>query len=468
MMITMNTKKNKFYLTLLTCVFLTLPVYAQEENNDPKDEPQQEQESKVLFDNLEDRTQKLNQEYNNNPILTQIESPFSQARFVPDIALITDFSYTARDLSSSNFGNIKTQGFSRHGVRDYPAFNSRNGFNLNYAELTLGSAVDPFFDLFANFHLSEYEFEIEEAFINTRSLPFGLQVKAGKFYSSFGRLNSQHSHFWDFSDSPLIYDNLLGTHNILEKGVQINYLLPTDLYLLTGIEIFNGENGKSFGNKGFTSGTNKLEDANYPNLVTGFIKTSLDFDNLIILGGLSYAQGGSRITATQEGSGESDMHIHALSDNTESSFAGKTSIFGVDLTAKYFIDSYRYLSFQSEFLHRNMSGSEYTNDSRTSIDKNQSGMYTQLVYKFNQQWRVGTRLDMILQNQVLEDSKDLGYKGFMPKYTAMVDFNPTEFSRLRLQFSHDRTKTLDTSQIAVNEILLQLNMAVGAHGAHTF
>lgn len=479
---TMNRDKMRNVLALIFSLCLSYPVFAQENTNDTSIQSEQQtskdledkdiniEDKEIIFDNLNDQTQKLNQEFNNNPIVSQIDSPFNQARFVPDIALITDFSYAHRSISNSELKNIYTQGLSRPGL--FPAFNSKNGFNFNYAELALASSVDPYFDMFSNFHLSEFGFEIEEAYINTRSLPFGLQVKAGKFLSSFGRLNSQHSHYWDFSDSPLIYENLLGTHNILEKGIQLNWLLPTDLYLLSGIEILNGENERSFGNRGFVSGTNKLEDVNHPNLITGFLKTSLDFDNLIVLAGLSYAQGGSRIVASQSGESIGNMHIHSLDreldSNEETNFAGGTRIFGADLTAKYFIDSYRYFSFQSEFLYRNMLGSEYSKTSKLAVNRNQSGLYSQLVYKFNQQWRVGARLDMLLQNNIMKENKELGYSGFIPKYTAMIDFNPTEFSRLRLQFNHDRTKILDTSQIAVNEILLQLNMAIGAHGAHIF
>jgi hypothetical protein len=452
----------KKFLPLIISLLLSSPVLA--------DEIEEKKEEKTpIFDNMEDRTQQLNQDYSNNLIYSPFNSPFAQSRFVPDIALITDFSYAYRNFSNESLNSAKTNGFSRNGSSGLPIFNSRNGFNFNYAELAISSSVDPYFDMFSNFHLSEFGFEIEESYVNTRTLPYGFQIKAGKFFSGFGRLNSQHAHYWDFSDSPLIYNNLLGEHNLLEKGVQINWLAPTDLYILSGIEIFSGENGKSFGNRGFTSGTNKLEEINYPNLFTGFIKTSLDFDDLIILGGLSYAQGGSRLLSESSSStASSGMHVHAVESDLDSSFAGGTKIFGADITAKYFFDSYRYLSLQSEFLHRSMSGSEYTSSSRINVNREQSGFYSQLIWKLNQQWRIGGRLDLLLQNQVIQDNKDLKLEQFSPKYTAMIDFNATEFSRIRLQFNHDRSKFANNTQIGLNELFLQLNMAIGAHGAHSF
>lgn len=453
-----DNKIKKICLGIILASLYITPVFSEESQDDKKDTDNST--SGTVFQDMQDRTQQLNLQYSNNPIYSPFNAPFSQARFVPDIAFIMDFSYAHRDKHNETLPSLINPGFTKSDG----GLNLRNGFNFNYGELSLGSSVDPYFDLFTNFHLSEFGFEIEEAYVNTRSLPYGFQVKAGKFFSSFGRINSQHSHFWDFSDAPLIFDNMLGEHNINEKGVQVNWIAPTDFYLLAGAEVLGGENEKSFGNRGFTSGNNKIEDSNGPNLFTGFLKTSLDFDDLIVLGGLSYAQGGTRLITEEDH--EAEMHVHALGSG--GNFAGNTRIFGADLTAKYFFDSYRYLSWQSEFLHRSMTGDQYNDNAKILLNQEQSGLYSQLVWKFNQQWRVGARLDLLLRNDVSEDNKNINLAGYQPKYTAMIDFNPTEFSRIRLQYNHDRTKYIDGTHEPVNEVFLQLNMAIGAHGAHSF
>jgi hypothetical protein len=48
--------------------------------------------------------------------------------------------------------------------------------------------------------------------------------------------------------------------------------------------------------------------------------------------------------------------------------------------------------------------------------------------------------------------------------TLMLDFSPSEFSRLRLQVGSDK------SQLGVtdNQIFLQYIVSLGAHGAHKF
>jgi hypothetical protein len=56
------------------------------------------------------------------------------------------------------------------------------------------------------------------------------------------------------------------------------------------------------------------------------------------------------------------------------------------------------------------------------------------------------------------------------RWTAMVDFNPSEFSRMRLQFSNDRTRqdTATGETVSDNIGFVQYIFSLGAHGAHQF
>src|SRR5439155_15851902 len=76
---------------------------------------------------------------------------------------------TARDLDHIEVGDHDPQ---------------QRGFNARNIELALDGAVDPYFEGFANivFKLdndNQTEVEVEEAFLQTTSLPFNLQLKAG-------------------------------------------------------------------------------------------------------------------------------------------------------------------------------------------------------------------------------------------------------------------------------------------------
>ena len=84
-------------------------------------------------------------------------------------------------------------------------------------------------------------------------------------------------------------------------------------------------------------------------------------------------------------------------------------------------------------------------------------------------WRVGVRGDWLRSG-----TADLGgldptglpiLAGYNPtRQTAMVDWSPSEFSRLRLQLARDKSRDGE----ADNQVWLQYVMSLGAHGAHKF
>lgn len=137
----------------------------------------------------------------------------SNGGFLPDISFILDSSYVYRDLTNSSFSGLKIPFFTKD-VGDF----SKNGFNINYGELALNSTVDPYFDLSAVIPFSLDGAGIEETFITSRALPFGFQLKTGKFRSNWGRLNVQHEHAWDFVDAPLVYKLFLVQSNLMKLG----------------------------------------------------------------------------------------------------------------------------------------------------------------------------------------------------------------------------------------------------------
>jgi hypothetical protein len=50
----------------------------------------------------------------------------------------------------------------------------------------------------------------------------------------------------------------------------------------------------------------------------------------------------------------------------------------------------------------------------------------------------------------------------------MIEYKPFPMSRLRLSYTYDRTKVIDNERKNVNEVMLSLNIAAGAHGAHDY
>lgn len=381
---------------------------------------QQLQEQKTATQKLEAQVQALTQESQKS---VNTSASFSQNAYLPDIALILNMGAVSRNVKNSDYENFAIPGFIGAGEAELP-FNKDRGLNLNYAEVAMRSTVDPYFDAFAIFHLHPDEFEIEEAFVQTRALAGGFTIKAGKFKSAFGRINKKHQHSWHFDEQPIIYKSLFGPDSISDPGVQVQWVAPTDTYFMAGIEAMQGTNDRSFG------------DTDSNNLYVGYLKSSIDVgDDLSILGGVSLAHGKNTV-----GKG--------------------TNVYGVDLTLREQLGSYSSLIWQSEFVQRDK-------DLGTNTDK-QAGLYSELIYQYNNNYSAGFRYDAITKN----DTDLSTYAGVdtdnLDKYTAMLEYKPFPMSRLRLSYSYDRTKIISGERKNLNEVMLTLNIATGAHGAHDY
>jgi hypothetical protein len=84
------------------------------------------------------------------------------------------------------------------------------------------------------------------------------------------------------------------------------------------------------------------------------------------------------------------------------------------------------------------------------------GWYLQAVYQPFPLWRIGARYDRI----------DAGAgQAFDPKrYAAMVDWSPSEFSRVRLQLARSHA----LPGVTDNQLFVQYILSLGAHGAHKY
>lgn len=389
-------------------------------------------------------------------------------------SLILDASYTHINFENENEKeHLEIPAFIHggghgHEGHSHTTLAGDEGFNLNYAELSIGASVDNYFDLLTVLHISEDDVEIEEAYVTTRSLPYHLRGRLGKFKSDFGYLNSKHHHNYNFSDIPLVYQSILGEHGLQESGVQLQYVLPTSHYVMLGLEALMGENEQSFGHDGFApheadENFQGIEESTYPSLWIGYLKSSVDIAGGTLLSGLSIAQG--------------DSHIDHLEDEENAhAFAGDTTLYGVDLTYKYYFTANQAFTLQGEYLYREMDGTRYLpNDTEDAwekeiaLQKEQSGFYTELVYQHDKNWRGGVRYSAISQNDITANDTKIEEENDMYITTAMLEYNPSEFSRVRLQYNHNSSLYDDVGQKNnKDEIILQFNYAIGAHGAHTF
>jgi hypothetical protein len=378
--------------------------------------------------------------------------------FNPAISVILAGTYadTSRDPADWHIA-----GFMPSGGEVGPGERS---FNLGESELTVAASVDPYFTAQLTAAITgDDEIGVEEAFFRTTSLPDGFTIKGGRFFSGFGYLNEVHAHAWDFVDQPLVYQAFFGGQRA-QDGVQVKWIAPKDLFLEFGAETGNGD---AF--PGTREGSNGL------NGTTLFAHVGGDVgDNA------SWRAGASWIDLDAENRAYEDTD--AAGDPVLNAFTGSSETWVADAGYKWAPtgnSAQRYLKVQGEYVHRRESGDlAFDVDGAGLSDayrSTQSGWYVQSVYQFLPRWRAGLRYDALDSGDA-----DIGLvtsgvlaPGVFPallagsptRTTLMIDWNPSEFSRLRLQYAWDEARDDgDTDR----QLQLQYLYGIGAHGAHKY
>jgi hypothetical protein len=362
--------------------------------------------------------------------------------FNPSIALILSGTYAH---TSQDPGNARITGFAL--PKDAEVGVGSRGFSLAESELALSANIDPW--LAGNINLSfsgDDTVSVEEAFITTTALPHGLVLKAGRFFSGIGYLNSQHSHTWDFVDNPIAYQAMLGTQ-FADDGLQLHWLAPTDQYMEFGLEAGRG--------RGFPGGDN---GRNAAGSVAFTFHTGGDIgDSLSWRGGLSLLEASANDQTLVE-------NAYGTLDH-QATFNGRTRVAVADGVLKWSPNgnaTRTYFKLQGEWLQSRRDGNL---DYATPLRQVQSGGYLQGVYQFMPMWRVGLRterLDPGSTNWAVNSSASDDYHP--TKNSLMVDFSQSEFARIRLQYAQDKTR----QGFVDNQWLLQYQTSLGAHGAHSY
>ena len=335
----------------------------------------------------------------------------------------------------------------------------KRGFSLSETEATLSANVDDKYFGQATISVTpENTVSVEEAYALTTALPPGLTLKVGRFFSGIGYQNEQHQHAWDFTDAPLAYQAFLGTQ-FSNDGMQLKWVAPTDLFLELGTEAGNGENFPGTGHN-----RNGAPSTAFTARLGGDIGYSTSWR--VGLSTLRTRAGNREFTQTD-----------LAGNDALNSFTGKSRVSIADLVLKYAPNGNPLVTnfkLQGEYFRRNEDGT-LTFDSNgvlglantDAYQSSQSGWYLQGVYQFMPYWRVGLRYDRLNPGTVdlASNAFNLDNPGFKPhRATIMVDWSPSEFSRLRVQAGRDQTQP----NLTDNQILVQYIMTLGAHGAHKF
>src|SRR5690606_990672 len=339
----------------------------------------------------------------------------------------------------------------------------QRGFNLGASELLLSANIDS--HAFGALTLgldADNEVAVEEAYVQSTSLPHGLQAKVGRFFSGVGYVNGQHAHAWDFADAPLAYQAFLGGQ-LSQDGVQLSWLAPTAQYLSLSAELGRGDRFPASGGTGNGAGSMALTAR-----TGGDLGASQSWQL-----GLSHAWFKARDRHFEaEAHDHSGAHLHT---EIENAFNGRIRLWLIDGVWKWAPQgdaSRTSLKVQGEYFRRDERGQViFDVADHHSLDRYrsaQSGWYVQGVYQFLPRWRLGLRHDRLDSGRTdfgPHNSAHLGWAEHRPsRHSLMLDFSPSEFQRWRLQLSDDRS----SHERSDAQIVLQYQMSLGAHGAHAY
>lgn len=335
-------------------------------------------------------------------------NPYARILMLPDISVIGDFAAAFDSL-------------------DVPTYSPRSGpygapheLTPVFQELELGlqSVIDPYAraDVFISF--TPAGVDVEEAYLTTLTLPAGFQVRAGTLFSPFGRLNQQHPHVWDFVDAPLAMDRLLSVDTLKGPGVDVAWLAPLPWFAELHLA-------------GQTTRPSFVEEDRRTALAR--LQQFFDLGEGSTLGiGLS----AGRIEEPEPGASR--------------------EVGGADLMLKVRpVNGRSYTVLQGELFTRRMRG---TTEAGTA-----TGGYLQAVYREGPFYAFGARGELapaVVPGTTLVEPGG----GTEARLTALAEWLPSEFQRLRAQVAWDH---LPDGRDGF-EGILHLEFIIGAHGAHPF
>lgn len=283
-------------------------------------------------------------------------------------------------------------------------------FAFEELEIGLQAVVDPYLraDVFLAF--SEEGAEIEEAFVTTLSLPAGLQVRAGKLFSPFGRFNQMHPHVWEFVEAPLA-QRLLSEESLGGAGVDVGWLAPVPWF--AELHLAAQSTAPSEEDEARLTGVARL--AQYFPLGTA-------------------ATLGLGLSAARRDEGPSQFRDLA----------------GADLHLRF-----RPLASRS---YLNLSGEVYARrflDVEGVSEDFENGWWVQAFGRIGAHFGAGVRWEQAPAEEL---------DGHEKRLSGLLAWMPSEFQRIRLEVSRDRLPD-DTGGVTA---LLHLEFGIGAHGAHPF
>ena len=329
------------------------------------------------------------------------------------------------------------------------------GLGFGHSDLVVRGPVGTLFDAQASLawhsHDGRVETELHEAWLQTRSLPGGFQVRAGRFLSQIGYLNEKHPHTDDFAERPLLYRAFLGNH-WFDDGVRLNWIAPTPVFLRLGAELFDGRQLIP----------QTVAPTRRPGIAVLSAKAGGDLG-----ASHSWQLGASWMHNRREaaghdeaghGEGGHDHHHHGHSHGA--AFSGRrTWLFDAAWKWAPGGDNRRQ-QVRVVFEHARVSEP----NGHAAPDDGHRSSTLGAVWRFAPHWEVGARTDRL---RVSIPHGDHFHAGSLTEHAAMIAWKPSHRHTLLLQYTTQRDAR-GFEDPARRSVVLQYVIGLGAHGAHEF
>ncbi|MGH7819169.1 MAG: hypothetical protein ACREQ9_05300, partial [Candidatus Binatia bacterium] len=353
----------------------------------------------------------------------------------------------------------------------------KRGFTVQNVEVSFLGAIDPW--LTGEAHLiyfldpleGESIFELEEAFLTTQALPYGLQLEAGQFFTEFGRLNPKHPHAWHWIDQPVINTRLFGPDGMRGPGFRLAWLTPlpwfSDLHF--GMQNANGETMASF----------LANDEFFEERAIGgrpFVERDVEsLRELVYLGRWTNSWNhGEEVTTL--------LGVSGLVGPNATGTDAETRIYGTDVVMKWRpANNFRgwpFVLLEAEVMKRDYEADPFAGagdedgeappkdlflPGRTLRDW---GFYAQALGGFRYGWAGGLRVEHAGGSGDSVDGRSADpFRADRLRLSPLLVWHPSEFSRLRLQYNFDDTDHLEDD---AHSVWLGVEFLYGAHPAHTY
>ena len=317
-----------------------------------------------------------------------------------------------------------------------PNLDQPYGLHFDEAEISLISTVDPYWTLVSNIvFISDGSVDPEEVWVRSTSIP-GIQLKLGKIRGTFGKHGLLHTHAFPFIQAPVIMANTIGEEGFKDAGLEAAWLTPLPWFAeLTG-GVYEGM-GVNDDNP-LDLGSNRHDNVPY----LGHFKNQFDLNDATTLEiGQSYLQGRG-----------SDDFMH--------------SALGADVTVRNVPprnSNRRGWILQGEYIQKaTTAGGTYTKESY--------GGYASFQYRLSQVWWVGIRGEQAHDSftDFLVDDVGDPIPGKVTRGNANIAWMPSEFSFIRLEYSHAKADNGAGIDPTDDRIMIQMSYTIGYHPAHAY